>query len=138
MRARGCSKTRDMCHFAPFGAIEKVRNPRKITCESGKTRTKKRENWKFLDTFVDSGGAGFWHFSVVSRYPADFWRVVRDAKNQGARGMPPDRADFGYLQNRRMSRGLACFWVCGSMRSANSIGFLRGFATFHNTRKGLI
>ena len=50
--------------------------------------------------------------------------------------MPPDRADFGYLQNRRMSRGLACFWVCGSMRSANSIGFLRGFATFSQGQKG--
>ena len=127
-----------MWHFAPFGAIEKVRNPPKITCEFEKTRTKKQKKLQFLDTFVDSVVSGFWHFSGVSRYPADFWRVLLDAKSQGARGMPPDRAEFGYLQNRRMSRGLACFRVCGSMRSANSIGFLRGFATFRNARKGLV
>ena len=138
MRARGCLKTRDMCHVAPFGAKEKVRNPRKITCESKKTRTKKRKKWKFLNKFVDSVGSGFWHFSGVSRYPADFWCVLRDAKSQGARGMPPDRADFGYLQNRRMSRGLACFRACGSMRNANSIVFLHGFATFRKARKGLV
>ena len=136
MRARGCSKTRDMCHFAPFGAKEKVRNPRKITCESKKTRTKKRKKWKFLDTFVDSVGSGFWHFSGVSRYPADFWRVLRDAKSQGARGMPPDRADFGYLQNRRMSRGLACFRVCGSMRSANFIVFYVASRLFTMPERG--
>ena len=91
-----------------------------------------------MDTFIGSVGSGFWYFSGVSRYPADFWRVLRDAKSQGGRGMAPDRADFGYLQNRRMSRGLACFRVCGNMRSANSIGFFRGFATFHNARKGLV
>ena len=138
MRARGCSKTRDICNFAPFGAIEKVRNPRKITCESENIRIKKQKTWKFPDTFVNSVRSGFWHFSGVSRYPADFWRVLRDAKSQGARGMPPDRADFGYLQNRRMSRGLACFWVCGSMRSANSIVFLRCFTTFRKARKDLV
>ena len=137
MRARGCSKTRDMYNFASLG-LEKIRNPRKITCESENTRTKKQKKWKFLDTFVDSVGSGFWHFSGVSRYPADFWRVLLDAKSQGARGMPPDRADFGYLQNRRMSRGLVCFRVCGSMRSANSIVFSCGFATFRKARKGLV
>ena len=52
--------------------------------------------------------------------------------------MAPDRADFGYLQNRRMSRGLACFWVCGSMRSAHSISFKRGFVTFRKARKALV
>ena len=87
MRARGCSKTRDMCNFAPFGATEKVRNRRKIMCESENTRTKKQKKWKFLNTFIDSVGSGFWYFSVVSRYPADFCFVLRDAKNQGAREM---------------------------------------------------
>ena len=138
MRARGCSKIRDMCNFAPFGAIEKVRNPCKITCKFENTRIKKQKTWKFHDTFVDSVGSGFPYFSGVSRYSADFWRVLLDAKSQGAHGIPPDRAEFGYLQNRRMSRGLACFRVCGSMRSANSISFLCGFATFRKARKELV
>ena len=104
---------------------------------------KKREpkNGKSGNSSIHSSilwGLGFRTFRGCHATPLTLGVRCVTPKNQGARGMASDWADFGYLQNRRMSRGLACFRVCGSMRSANSIGFLRGFATFRKARKGLV
>ena len=98
-----------MCNFAPFGAIEKVRNPRKITCESENTRTKKRKKWKFLDTFVDSGGTQNRPGREPSRVLSDFWRDATQTKIQRGSVTPPKSAKTQTPQNRRMYRGISTF-----------------------------